>query len=163
MFGPSRRYVCKSLVELPVLISRLDRKEDVLVIQTYLIDAEVPFLCGKQTLEYWKFKIDGVENILDIRVNTDQEYSKKFFLLMLKSGASSFHSFALVIKRASGLAKPVCGIVNFILYKEYCNVEEDPALPYACSVMSCHVLSCTNVKYCNLDEGPTFPHVYNVI
>ena len=58
-------------MELPVLVSRLDGREDVLVIQTYLVDAEVPFLCGKQTLESWKFKIDGVEKILEIKINND--------------------------------------------------------------------------------------------
>ena len=51
MFGPSKRYVSKSLVELPILITRLNRKEDVLTVQTYIVNAEVPFLCGKQTLE----------------------------------------------------------------------------------------------------------------
>ena len=51
-------------MKLPVLVSRLDGSEDVLVIQTYLIDAEVSVLCGKQTLESWKFKIDGVEKNL---------------------------------------------------------------------------------------------------
>ena len=51
VFGPSKRYVSKSLVELPILVTRMDGKEDVLKVQTYLVDAEVPFLCGKQTLE----------------------------------------------------------------------------------------------------------------
>ena len=59
VFGPSKRFVSTSLAELPILVTRLDGKEDVLVIQTYLIDAEVPFLYGKQTLESWNFKIDG--------------------------------------------------------------------------------------------------------
>ena len=47
VFGPSKRYVSTSLVELPVLVTRLDGKEDVLVIETYLVDAYVPFLYGK--------------------------------------------------------------------------------------------------------------------
>ena len=51
VFGPSKRYVSKLLVELPILVTRLDGKEDALTVQTYLVDAEVPFLCGKQTLE----------------------------------------------------------------------------------------------------------------
>ena len=59
VFGPSKRYVSTSLIELPILISRLDGKEDVLVVQTYLVNAEVPFLCSKHTLESWNFKIDG--------------------------------------------------------------------------------------------------------
>ena len=56
MYGPSRRYGSESLVELPVLVTRLDGREDVLTIQTYLGDAEVPFMYGKQTLESWNFK-----------------------------------------------------------------------------------------------------------
>ena len=39
VFGLSKRYVSRSLIELPIL-----------TVQTYLVDAEVPFLCGKQTL-----------------------------------------------------------------------------------------------------------------
>ena len=30
VFGPSKRYVSKSLIELPILVTRMDRKEDVL-------------------------------------------------------------------------------------------------------------------------------------
>ena len=66
VFGPSRRYLSKSLVELPVLITRLDGREDVLTSQTCLVDAEVPFLCGKRTLEGWNFRIDRRDKILDI-------------------------------------------------------------------------------------------------
>ena len=51
VFGPSRRHISQTMVELPVLVTRLDGREDILVIQTYLVDAEIPFLCGKQTLE----------------------------------------------------------------------------------------------------------------
>ena len=47
-------------------VTRLDGREDVLIVQTYLVDAEVPFLCGKRTLELWNFKIDGRKKILEI-------------------------------------------------------------------------------------------------
>ena len=50
VFGPSKRYVSKSLIELLILVTRIDGKEDVLKVQTYLVDAKVLFLCGKQTL-----------------------------------------------------------------------------------------------------------------
>ena len=66
VFGPSRQYLSKSLVELSVLITRLDRREDVLSTQTYLVDAKVPFLCGKKTLEGWNFNIKGRDKILEI-------------------------------------------------------------------------------------------------
>ena len=38
VFGQSRRYLSESLIKLPVLVTRLDGKEDVLTIQTYLVD-----------------------------------------------------------------------------------------------------------------------------
>ena len=77
VFGPSKRYVSKSLVELPILITRMDGKEDVLIVHTYLVDAEVPFLCDKQTLETWNLKIDGQEKILEIHMKTGQDNGKK--------------------------------------------------------------------------------------
>ena len=67
VFGPSRRYISLTMVELPVLVTRLDGREDVLVIQTYLVDAKILFLCGKQTLEIWNFKIDGRKDVLVIQ------------------------------------------------------------------------------------------------
>ena len=57
VFGPSKRYVSKSLVELPILITRMDGKEDILIVRTNLVDTEVPFLCGKHTIEPWNFSI----------------------------------------------------------------------------------------------------------
>ena len=59
VFGPSRRYISKSLIEFLILVTRMDGREDVLQVQTYLVDAEVPFLCGKQTLESWNFNISN--------------------------------------------------------------------------------------------------------
>ena len=49
-FGPSKRYFSKMLVELPVLVKRLDSRVDILIIQTYLVDAKVSFLCRKRNL-----------------------------------------------------------------------------------------------------------------
>ena len=68
------------MVELPILVTRLDGREDVLIVQTYLVDAEVPFLCGKRTLEMWNFKIDGRKKILEIESKTDR--SKKEFKMI---------------------------------------------------------------------------------
>ena len=76
VFGPSKRYVSKSLVELPILATRMDGKEDVLKVQTYLVDAEVPFLCGKQTLESWNFNIYGPEKMLEIHMTKVKSSSK---------------------------------------------------------------------------------------
>ena len=47
VFSPSKRYSSKLMVELPILVTRTDGREDVLKVQTYIVDAEVPFLCGK--------------------------------------------------------------------------------------------------------------------
>ena len=66
VFGPNRKYLSKTLVELPVLVTRLDGRENVLIIHTYLVDAEVPFLCGKPTLENWNIKIYSRDKILEI-------------------------------------------------------------------------------------------------
>ena len=71
VFGPSRRYTSTSLIELQILITRLDGKEDVLTIQTYLVDTEIPFLCGKMTLEGWRFQIDGRDKTLEIMSKMD--------------------------------------------------------------------------------------------
>ena len=42
-----------------------------MTVPTYLVDAEVPFLCGKKTLEDWNFQISGREKILEITSFTD--------------------------------------------------------------------------------------------
>merc|ERR1712115_141606 len=49
-FRPSKQYMSELMVELPVIVRRLDGKEDVLQVFTYLVDADVPFLCGKREL-----------------------------------------------------------------------------------------------------------------
>ena len=86
VFGPSKRYVSTSLIELPILVTRLDGKEDVLIVQTYLVDAEVPFLCGKQTLETWNFKIDGEEKILEIQLKSGQDCGRKLIKMVDTTG-----------------------------------------------------------------------------
>merc|ERR1712240_927461 len=58
-FGPSKQYVSTEMVEIPVIVRRMDGKDDVLNVFTYLVDADVPFLCGKMTMvERWNLKID---------------------------------------------------------------------------------------------------------
>ena len=71
VFGPSRRYVSTSKIDLPILITRKDGKEDVLTVPTYLVDAEVPSLCGKKTLEDWNFQISDQDKTLEISSLTD--------------------------------------------------------------------------------------------
>ena len=50
-FGPSKQYVSKIMVEVPINVKRLDGKENVLRISIYLVYADVSFLCGKRTIE----------------------------------------------------------------------------------------------------------------
>merc|ERR1712041_220 len=58
-FGPRKQYVSKIMGELPIRVRRLDGKEDVLKVFTYLVDADVPFLCGKrEKVERWNSKIE---------------------------------------------------------------------------------------------------------
>ena len=46
------------MVEILFIIQKLDGKDEVLKVIPYVVDAEVPFLCGKRTLELWKSKLD---------------------------------------------------------------------------------------------------------
>ena len=69
-FGPSKQYVSRLMVELPVIVRRFDGKEDVLQVFTYLVDTDVPFLCGKRELKdlksskcYQKFRFGQANNI----------------------------------------------------------------------------------------------------
>ena len=73
-------------MELPILVTRMDGKEDVLIVQTYLVDAEVPFLCGKQTLKTWNFKIDGQEKILEIQLKSGQDNGRKLIKMEETTG-----------------------------------------------------------------------------
>ena len=64
----------------------MDRKEDVFVVQTYLVDAEVPFLFGKQTLESWNFKIDSTNKILEIKTRADIDGTTKLIKIIDTTG-----------------------------------------------------------------------------
>merc|ERR1712240_994543 len=69
-FGPSKQYVSKEMVEIPVIVRKMDGKEDVLRVFTYLVDADVPFLCGKRTMvEKWNSKKDTKNMVLEIEID----------------------------------------------------------------------------------------------
>ena len=71
------------MVELPVIVRRLDGKEDVLKVFTYLVDADVPFLCGKREMvERWKSKIDTKNKVLE----TEIEGKRQDFLIVVTGG-----------------------------------------------------------------------------
>ena len=49
-FGPSKQYVSRTMVELLVIVRRMDGKEKILKVFTYFADMDVPFLYGKRTM-----------------------------------------------------------------------------------------------------------------
>merc|ERR1712121_235876 len=93
-FGPSKQYVSKEMVELPVIVRRMDGKEDVLRVLTYLVDADVSFLCGKRTMvEKWNSKIDTKNMVLE----TEIDGTRKDFKLIETTG----NHVAIEIERKS--------------------------------------------------------------
>ena len=68
-FGPSKQYISKRMVDLPVIVRTLDGREDVLQVYTYLVDADIPFLCGKSELIKWKSKIDTENEVLETKID----------------------------------------------------------------------------------------------
>ena len=82
-FGPSKKYISKIMVELPVIVRRLDEKEDVLKVFTYLVDADVPFLFGKREMvERWKSKTDTENKVLETKI----EGKRKDFRIVVTGG-----------------------------------------------------------------------------
>ena len=81
-FRPSKQYVSKIMVELPIIVNRLDGKEDVLKVFTYLVDADVSFLCRKKTIEKWNSKINTNIKVLE----TEIEGEKKNFRIIETGG-----------------------------------------------------------------------------
>ena len=58
------------MVELLVIVRRRDGKDDVLKLFSYLVDADVPFLCGKGIMvEKWNSKIDTKNMVLETEIN----------------------------------------------------------------------------------------------
>ena len=50
-FGPSKQYTSYVMVELLMIVKRMDREYDVLKVFTYLEEADIQFLYGKRTLD----------------------------------------------------------------------------------------------------------------
>ena len=68
-FGPSKRYLSSLMVQIPVIVQRNDGRDEVLKIQAYLVDAHIPFLCGKRTLEHWQSNINTKRRILETEID----------------------------------------------------------------------------------------------
>ena len=57
------------MVNLPIILKTLDGREEVLQVFTYLVKADIPFLCGASELKSkWKSKIDNENNVLEIKL-----------------------------------------------------------------------------------------------
>ena len=70
------------MIEVPMIVKRFDGKEDELKVFTYLAEADVPFLCGKRTIEKWNSKIDTKNKVLE----TEMDGEKKFFRMINTGG-----------------------------------------------------------------------------
>merc|ERR1712240_418911 len=76
-FGPSRQYISRLKVELPVTVRDRDSKKETLKVQTYIVEADLPFLCGKSELQdQWKSKINTESNILEVKINGQRKEFK---------------------------------------------------------------------------------------
>ena len=84
-FGPSKQYTSTVMVELPMIVKTMDGKDDVLKVFAYLVEADVPFLCGKRTLENWNSKLDTKNRVLE----TMMDGEKKSFR-MINTGSNHF-------------------------------------------------------------------------
>merc|ERR1711873_181329 len=48
----------------------MENKEEILKVQVYIVEADLPFLCGKSKLQdNWKSKINTERNILEANIN----------------------------------------------------------------------------------------------
>merc|ERR1711873_262862 len=73
-FGLSRQYISRLKVDLQVTVRDVNGKEDTLKVQTYIVEADVPFLCGKSELQdKWKSKINTESNILEDEEDEEDE------------------------------------------------------------------------------------------
>merc|ERR1712002_132937 len=77
-FGPSKQYINTVMVEHPLIVKRMDGKDDVLKVFAYLVEADVPFLCGKITLEKWNSKVDTTNKVLETMIEGEK---KKFRII----------------------------------------------------------------------------------
>ena len=84
-FGPSRQYEITEMVELPMIVTIMDGKEDVLKVFAYIVEADVPFLCGKRTLESWNSKLDIGNRVLETMMDGERKNFR-----MINTGSNHF-------------------------------------------------------------------------
>jgi len=68
-FGPSKQYISKEMVKLPITLKTLDGREEEFQILTYLVETDIPLLCGARELKgRWKSKIDTEKDFIEIKL-----------------------------------------------------------------------------------------------
>ena len=72
-FGPGKIYQAETRYKIPFLVKSEDDTEVVLEADVYEVDASVPLLCGKDSLENWNVNIDLRERILGIKMQFDKK------------------------------------------------------------------------------------------
>merc|ERR1712240_172933 len=83
-FGPSKQYTSKEMVKLPITLKTLDGREEKLQVLTYLVETDIPLLCGARELKRrWKSKIDNENNVLEIKL---EDGKNKRFKIIETSG-----------------------------------------------------------------------------
>ena len=65
-----------------------------------MVNAEVPFLCGRQTLESWIFYIYGPQKMLEIHIKSCDDKGKKFIRMENTSGGN--YGIVLETRREKG-------------------------------------------------------------
>merc|ERR1712115_49819 len=79
-FGPSKQYISKEMVKLPITLKTLDGKEEDLHILTYLVETDIPLLCGARELKgRWKSKIDTENDFIEIKLKDGK--TKRFKII----------------------------------------------------------------------------------
>ena len=101
-------------MELWLVVKTLEEKKEVLWIMAYVVDADVPFLIGRSTLEKWNSKLNTVDKILE----TDMGEVKSKFKMINTGG----NHFGLKIEKGDcGIMKKEKGRIKWLdknLHKE---------------------------------------------
>merc|ERR1712115_448794 len=83
-FGPSKQYISKEMVKLPITLKTLDRREEELQVLTYLVETDIPLLCGARELKgRWQTKIDNENDVLEIKLEDGK--TKRFKIIETSS------------------------------------------------------------------------------
>ena len=85
-FGFGKRFVREEMIEVPIVVEKIDGLEEVLKVQTYMVEVKVPFLLGKRTLKLWNSKVDMKNNVLETCID-----GRTMNLRMTETSAKTIH------------------------------------------------------------------------